>query len=93
MTTNAPTSQKRTGCTDYRPTYIPLGIDERGAHQVWSRKTNTVHVVHPDGSRGRRLLDGGDIDDYVDAVADAHGWAFQKYGLNIVDHLAQVLDA
>jgi hypothetical protein len=72
--------------------YIPLGVDERGAHHVVDYKTDTVHIIHPDGSRGRRLLDGGDVDDYMAAVADAHGWAHRTYGTSLVDMLTAVVD-
>jgi len=66
--------------TDPRPDYIPLGVDADGAHHVWDRTTDTIHIVHDDGSRGRRLLGGNSVDDWMDAVADARGWATRRYG-------------
>jgi len=66
--------------TDPRPDYIPLGADGDGAHHVWDRTTDTIHIVHDDGSRGRRLLGGKSVDDWMDAVADARGWATRRYG-------------
>jgi len=71
--------------------YIHLGTDTRGAHHVADYKTATVHVVHTDGSRGRRLLDAGDLDDYMDAVERAHGWQTREYGVGLVDLLTRGL--
>jgi len=65
--------------TEYRPDYILVGIDTRGASHCWDRQTDTIHIVHQDGGRERKLLDAGTIDDYVEAVADAHGWDHQRY--------------
>jgi len=74
-----------------RPHHIFLGVDERGAHHIYQTTTETIHIVHDDGSRGRRLLDGGDVDDYMDAVADAHGWAVERYGQSLGDMIVETL--
>lgn len=66
--------------TDPRPDYIPLGVDGDGAHHVWDRRTDTIHIVHDDGSRGRRLLGDHAVDDWMAAVDDAQGWATRRYG-------------
>jgi hypothetical protein len=66
--------------TDPRPDYIPLGVDGAGAHHVWDRRTDTIHIVHDDGSRGRRLLGDHSVDDWMAAVDDAQGWASRRYG-------------
>jgi hypothetical protein len=71
--------------------YIPLGIDTRGARHVADTQTETVHIIHKDGSRGRKLLNAGTIDDYMAAVADAHGWSRRDYGLGWGDLLARAL--
>jgi len=80
MATKAPSAEKRTGTTgtDYRPDYILVGVDERGAHHLWDRETGTVHIIRENSGRGRKLLDGGDIYDYADAVAEAHGWRSRR---------------
>jgi hypothetical protein len=64
--------------TDYRPAYILVGVDDRGAHHLWDRETDTVHIIREDGGRGRKLLDGGDVNEYADAVADAYGWQSRR---------------
>lgn len=91
MATNS-THKNRTDCIDPRPDHFVLGVDERGRHHVADTTTDTVHIIHPDGSRGRRLLDGGSIDDYVAAVADSVGWECKRYGQSLADHLIEVLD-
>ena len=79
MATHATHAEKRSDVrTDVRPQFFNLGIDGRGAHHVWDRETATVHIVHSDGSRGRRMLGDKTIDDYVDAVDDTHGWSNQR---------------
>jgi len=91
MATNARSRQNGTERYDPRPDYFILGIDERGSHHVADTTTETVHIIHRDGSRGRRLLDGGDMDDYMDAVEDAYGWRREVYGVGLVEQLAGAL--
>lgn len=74
-----------------RPKYALLGVDADGKHHIHDTTTETVHIVHPDGSRGRRLLDGGTVDDYVAAVENAQGWDDQRYGVDLVEMLAEML--
>jgi hypothetical protein len=86
-----------TNATDKKGTarlcdYILLGVDETGAHHVADYETSTVHIVHADGSRGRRLLDAGDTDDYMDAVERARGWRRREYGVGLVDLLTRGYD-
>jgi hypothetical protein len=76
--------------TDPRPDYIPLGVDGDGAHHVWDRRTDTIHIVHDDGSRGRRLLGDHSVDDWMAAVDDAQGWTSRRYG-SFVDCYADQL--
>jgi hypothetical protein len=64
--------------TDYRPAYILVGIDGRGAHHLWDRETDTVHIIREGGGRGRKLLDGGDVNEYADAVVDTYGWQSRR---------------
>jgi hypothetical protein len=82
-------TQERTA--HVRPKYHLLGVDTDGAHHIHDTTTETVHIVHPDGSRGRRLLDGGTVDDYVAAVENAQGWDDQRYGVDLVEMLAEIL--
>lgn len=89
MSTNTRQSERRNGI---RPNYIPLGIDERGAHHCYDTVTETIHIVHADGSRGRRVLDGGDVDDWMDAVADGWGWTYRQYGGDLLDILTEQLE-
>lgn len=92
MSTYDPTPQETSG-TDPRPNYIILGTDARDAQHVYDTTYETVHIVHEDGSRGRRLLDGGDVDDYVQAVADAHGWARRRYAFGFADAIDLALES
>jgi len=89
----ATTETQRQRSTDPRPNYFQLGIDSRDARHVADTRTETVHIVHADGSRGRRHLDGGDLDAYMEAVADAYGWTRRDYGVSCVDMLVAAIDA
>lgn len=73
-----------------RPSYIPLGIDERGASHVYDTETETVHIVREDGSRGRRVIAADQtVEEWVDAVADGWGWETRRYGAGVfMDRLA-----
>ena len=86
------TLRQETSGTDPRPAYIVLGVDERGAHHCYDTRTETVHIVHSDGSRGRRLLDGGDVDDWMDAVEGGWGWSTKKYGVGLVEILVDSVE-
>jgi len=92
MSTNVTRAEKRTGRTDPRPNYFQLGVDQRGAIHVCDTTTSTVHIVHADGSRGRRHLDAGDLDDYMAAVESTHGWQRRDYGTSLVDILVDSLE-
>jgi len=83
------------GPTDPRPAYVRLGVDERGASHVYDTETETVHIVHPDGSRGRRVIgDGQTVDGWVEAVADGWGWADRTYGIDAyLDRVAGLMGA
>jgi len=89
MSINAPRIEER---TDPRPDYFELGVDERGARHLCDTTTETVHIVHPDGSRGRRHLDGGSLDDYMDAVDDDLGWHRREYGVGLTTLLVRSFD-
>lgn len=79
MSTNATHAEKRSDVrTDVRPAFLNLGIDGTGKHHVWDRKTNTVHIIHEDGSRGRKLLGDKSIEEYVVTVGDVRGWSNQE---------------
>ena len=81
-----------TGRTDPRPTYIPLGVDERDASHVYDTRTETVHIIHPDGARERRVIGAGQsVDDWMDAVDDGWGWAHTRYGIGAyLDRVATI---
>jgi predicted nucleic acid-binding Zn finger protein len=75
-----------------RPTYVVLGVDERGGSHVYDTETETVHIVHDDGSRGRRVIgETQTVDDWMDAVEDGWSWANRRYGAGVyVDRIAAV---
>jgi hypothetical protein len=51
---------------------------------VYDTDTETVHIVHDDGSRGRRVIgEGQTVDEWMDAVADGWGWANRRYGAGV----------
>jgi hypothetical protein len=67
-----------------RQAYIPLGVDGRGASHVYDTETETVHIVHEDGSRGRRVIgENQTVDGWMDAVADGWGWENRRYGASV----------
>jgi len=72
------------------------GLDEYSDADVYEcvacGATETVHIVHPDGSRGRRHLDAGSLDDYMDAVDDDLGWHRRDYGISLTTLLVRSLD-
>lgn len=76
MSTNAPPRQSS---TDPRPDYFPLGTDADGIHHVRDVHTATVHLVHPDGSRERKIVPDGRLGEYMDAVESARGWRSTRY--------------
>lgn len=78
-----------TGRTDPRPNYILLGTDTEGANHCYDTTTETVHIVHADGSRARKILydTSKTVDDYVEVVADARGWATRRYGRDLLGEL------
>jgi hypothetical protein len=99
MSTNARNSQERTDRLTnsdrgrIRPHYIRLGVDDRGADHVYQTTTETIHIVHEDGSRGRRIVPTDKtIDDYMDAVRDAQGWRVERYGASLTEMLAETVD-
>lgn len=73
--------------TDPRPDYIVLGTEAKtGAQHLYDTTTETVHIIHPDGSRERKQLLCGPattVDDYVEAVADSRGWDDRRYGRDL----------
>jgi len=85
MSTYDTTANQATGRTDPRPDFIRLGRDTTGADHVYDTQTETVHIVHSDGSRGRKILWDTDktVDDYVETVADARGWDDRRYGRDL----------
>jgi hypothetical protein len=89
----ATTETQRQRSTDPRPTYFQLGIDERDARHVADTGTETIHVIHADGSRDRYLLNAGTIDDYMATVADVHGWSRRDYGIGFAEMLDRSIDA
>ena len=75
-----------------RRAYIPLGIDERECSHVYDTETETVHIIHPDGARERRVIGAGQsVDDWMDAVDDGWGWAHTRYGIDAyLDRVATI---
>ena len=92
MSTNTHRTDKSSGtAARVRPAYIRLGVDEREASHVYDTRTETVHIIHPDGSRGRRCLNGQPIEAWVDAVADGWGWDERTYGRDVLfDQLEEI---
>lgn len=71
-----------------RPTYILLGIDANGSHHVAHTPSETVRIVHPDGSRATKHLTDpacpvSSIDAYVEYIADLGGWDDRRYGRDV----------
>jgi hypothetical protein len=89
MSTNVTASnQGNDGTARVRPKYIFLGIDANGSHHVAHTPSETVRIVHPDGSRATKDLTDpacpvNGIDAYVDYIAELGGWADQRYGRDL----------
>lgn len=96
MATNARRQNRidhRTPKYNPRVEYIPLGLDANDAYHIFQRESETIHIVHSDGSRGRRHVPRDkSLDDYMAAVADAHGWQKRRYG-SLADLAAERIDA
>jgi len=89
MATNARTTQEG---SDVRPKYIVLGTDANGSHHVAHTPTETVRIVHPDGSRASKDLTDPDcpvdgIDAYVEYIEDLGGWDDRRYGRNLLEEI------
>lgn len=81
MSTKSPQSKRST----VRDKHIVVGVDGRGAHHCYDTQTETVHIVHSDGSRGRKILGRHSINDYIDAVSESYGWESQRLFKTMAD--------
>jgi len=87
--TEKSTTTNRNGA---RPAYIRLGVDERGAHHCYDTRTETIHIVHDDGSRERKCVGQNTVDDWMDTVRTGWGWEVERYGVGLVGMLADSLE-
>jgi hypothetical protein len=90
MTPTTPSAEK---ASPIRRRYAALGTDQEDASHVYRTVDETIFVV-----QGRRIthridVDGRLVDDYMDHVAATRGWADKRYGFDLVDQLADVLEA
>ena len=75
-----------------RPTYIFLGVDANGSHHVAHVPSETIRIVHPDGSRATKDLTdpecpAGGIDAYVEYIEDLGGWDDRRYGRDLIGEI------
>lgn len=93
MSTTTTPQKKPTNRNGVRPAYIVLGVDARGAQHCYDTRTETVHIVHDDGSRERRVLGTQTVDDWMAAVETSWGWDVERYGVDLVDVLLERMGA
>jgi hypothetical protein len=82
MATTQSSAEKRTDSTArVRPKYILLGIDKNGSHHLYHTSTETIHIVHDDGSRGRKVVPADSRPkEYIDALDELDAWSSIHYG-------------
>lgn len=91
MSTNATTANQAND-SRVRPKYIFLGVDANGSHHVAYTPSETIRIVHPDGSRATKVLtdpncpvDG--IDEYVEFISDLGGWEDRRYNRDLIGEI------
>ncbi|WP_153952818.1 hypothetical protein [Halosegnis longus] len=105
MSKSQPAGQERTGHdatvsttnrdpdVGHRPPYFRLGRTN-GRDYLADLRTRTVHVINPDGTRHHRYhLNGKSLDEFMEAVASAHGWERRSYGGGIKGLIERGMDA
>jgi hypothetical protein len=90
MTPTTPTTEK---ASPIRRRYVPLGTDQIGASHVYRTVDETIFVIQDRRITHRIDVDGRLVDDYMDHVAATRGWADKRYGFDLVEELADVLEA
>jgi hypothetical protein len=90
MTPKTPTTEK---ASPIRRNYVPLGTDHDGASHVYRTLDETIFVIQ-DGEITHRInVADRLVDDYIDHVETHRGWADKRYGFDLVDQLADALEA
>jgi len=59
---------------------------------VYDTVYETVHLIHSDGSRERKVLGTHTINDWIDAVDDAYGWDSQRLFKSLADSLTASIE-
>jgi hypothetical protein len=90
MTPTTPSAEK---ASPVRRNYVPLGTDQEDARHVYRTFDETIFVIQDRRITHRIDVDGRLVDNYMDHVDDTRGWRDQWYGFDIVDDLADVLEA
>jgi hypothetical protein len=89
MTTTNQTTEK---ASPIRRNYVPLGTDQEDASHLYRTTTETIFVIHDARITHRIDVDGRLVDDYMDHVEANRGWDDQRYGFDLADQLADVLE-
>jgi hypothetical protein len=98
MNPNASTAENSTAAEQTRPrvrdAHFVLGVDSEG---IWHHRdllTGTVHWIDAEtGERvARKVVPDGRADDYVDAVEAERGWDQLRYGIPLVEQLAELVE-
>ena len=89
MTPTTPTTEK---ASPIRPKYSLLGTDQHGASHVYRTIDETIFVIDDAQVTHRIDVDGRLVDDYMDHVAATRGWRDKRYGFDLVEQLADVLE-
>ena len=80
--------------TDPRDDYIPVGVDEEGAHHVYRTTDESVHVIENGGRTQRENLEavGQTINAWIDYVAHERGWESQQLFKTMADSLTGAVE-
>lgn len=89
-TYDTPASKATDRTARVRPKFIFLGVDTNGSHHIAHTPSETVRIVHPDGSRANKGFFEGPVnglDDYVDYVEELGGWEDRRYGRDLLGEI------
>jgi len=90
MTPTTPSAEK---ASPIRRNYAPLGTDQDGASHVYRTVDETIFVVQDCEITHRIDVRDRIVDDYMDHVEATRGWCDQRYGFDLVEQLADAMEA
>lgn len=97
MTATPHTEENSSAESPVRPRHIHLGIDGTGAAHCYDTRTESIHVIQPDGTREKRVdltYDGHleSIEHYVVEIGERRDWRRLAFGRDaFLDRLAEAV--